>query len=237
MSPIFRSLATLLSPSFLLVTALACSSGEAGPPTSDVAGTPPWTTDENWFYELVDEDGEELGQAVLSVEIVDGETRLWQEFESDDAEDTTIVTVESATLKPIASEREIRQPDGDEERIEVEYTEEGALIRQGDDKQSGLSVPEHSYDNDTSLFLWRTLPFAEGYEGSYNTIITNHRTRQKVNLRVTGRETVTVPAGTFEAWRLEITTSNARQLAWYADTPQRQLVRYDNDRDVIFELE
>lgn len=197
---------------------------------------PPWTADENWFYDLVDDDGREVGQAVLTVEVLDGQTRLWQEFEGDDAADTTTVTVDSTTLKPIAAGREILEPDGDIQRIEVEYTEEGALIRQGDERQSGLSVPEHSYDNDTSLFLWRTLPFAEGYEASYNTIITNRRARQKVNLRVEGLETVTVPAGTFEAWRLVITTSNARQTAWYANTPQRQLVRYDNDRNLIFEL-
>ena len=229
----------VIAPAFLLlVTALACSSGDAGPPTSDVAGTPPWMDGEHLSYDLVNDDGEVLGEAVLSVEVDGDRAMLWQEFESETgAEDTTIVTVDSATLKPIASERDIQEPDGDEERIEVEYTEDGALIRQGDDRQSGLSVPEHSYDNDTSLFLWRTLPFEEGYEGSYNTIITNHRTRQKVNLRVERLESVTVPAGTFEAWRLVITTSNARQIAWFANTPQRQLVRYDNDRDVIFELQ
>ncbi len=220
----------------MLTTILACTSGEAGPPTSDVAGTPPWTDGERYTYALVNEDGDELGQAVLSVEIDGDRTTLTQVFASEDAEDTTTVTVDSMTLKPVASVRDILEPDGDEEHIEVEYTEDGARIRQGDDKQSGLSVPEHSYDNDTSLFLWRMLPFAEGYEGSYNTLITNHRTRQKVNLRVEGLESVTVPAGTFEAWRLVITTSNARQVAWYANTPERQLVRYDNDRDVIFEL-
>jgi len=184
----------------------------------------------------VDDDGGELGTGVLTVSVEDDVTRLIQTFSSDAAHDTIEVVVDSATLKPISSLREIEETDGDETRIEVEYTEDGALIKQNDDKQSGLSVPEHSYDNDTSLFLWRTLPFAEGYQGSYNTIITNHRTRQKVNLRVTGLETVIVPAGTFEAWRLVITTSNARQIAWFADTPERPLVRYDNDRDVIFEL-
>jgi hypothetical protein len=184
---------------------------------------------------MLDDNGSDLGEAVLSVEVDGDMTRLRQEFEAEEAEDTTIVTVDSVTLKPIASERNIQEPDGDEERIEVEYTEGGALIRQGD-RQSGLSVPEHSYDNDTSLFLWRTLPFEEGYQASYNTIITNFRSRQKVNLRVVRLESVTVPAGTFEAWRLVITTSNARQIAWFANTPERQLVRYDNDRDLIFEL-
>ncbi|HEU0074751.1 MAG TPA: DUF3108 domain-containing protein [Dehalococcoidia bacterium] len=215
---------------------MACTSGEAGPATSDVAGAAPWGAPEKYTYALVDDDGGELGTGVLTVSVEDDVTRLIQTFSSDAAHDTIEVVVDSATLKPISSLREIEETDGDETRIEVEYTEDGALIKQNDDKQSGLSVPEHSYDNDTSLFLWRTLPFAEGYQGSYNTIITNHRTRQKVNLRVTGLETVIVPAGTFEAWRLVITTSNARQIAWFADTPERPLVRYDNDRDVIFEL-
>jgi hypothetical protein len=202
-----------------------------------VAGDPPWSDSESASYVLVSDGGEVLGSAVLSVLVEGDRTTLTQEFSSDAASDVIKVTVDSATLRPIASEREIREPDGDVERIEVEYTEDGALIRQSDDKQSGLSVEEHSYDNDTSLFLWRTLPFAEDYEGSYNTIITNRRNEQKVNLRVDGMETVTVPAGTFEAWRLIITTSNARQIAWFADTPERQLVRYDNDRDLIFELQ
>jgi hypothetical protein len=152
--------------------------------------------------------------------------------------DTTTVVVDAMTLKPISSLREIDNdnPD-DEDRIEVQYTEEGALISTGEgDRQSGLTVEEHSYDNDTSLFLWRTIAFAEGYEASYITVITNQRSEQQVILRVPGKETVTVPAGQFEAWRVDVITSNARQTAWYADTPTRPLVRYDNDRGTIWEL-
>jgi hypothetical protein len=137
-------------------------------------------------------------------------------------------------LKPDTGRREIVTRDGTEV-VEVTYTEEGALIKQGE-RQSGLSVPEHAYDNDTSLFLWRTLAFQADYEASYVTIITNRRSRQTVNLVVRGKESVTVPAGQFDAWRLEIRSSNARQVAWFADTATRPLVRYDNDRGVIFEL-
>jgi Protein of unknown function (DUF3108) len=219
-----------------VVVALACTSGDAGPPTSDVVGAPPWSGDQKQTYTLVNKDGEEQGSGILAV-VLDGEkTKLVQTYISDAAHDTTELIVDSTTLKPISSSRDIEPASGDPQHIEVQYTDEGALIKQNEDKQSGLSVPEHSYDNDSSLFLWRTLPFAVDYEASYTTIITNRRARQKVNLRVTGMETITVPAGTFETWRLEITTSNARQVAWFADTPERQLVRYDNDRNLIFEL-
>ena len=218
----------------LSLLAVACS-GDSRPPTSDVYGSAPWTGDETLFYDVETDQGEMLGREELNIDVQDGGwTILGQLFTATSRRDESKVTVETATLKPNSSTREIVTPD-DEELIEVTYTDQGALIKQGE-RQSGLSVPEHSYDNDTSLFLWRTIPFAVGYEASYNTIITNFRSRQVVTLRVTRRETVTVPAGSFETWRLEIRTSNANQTAWYADTPTRPLVKYDNDRNVIFEL-
>jgi len=217
---------------------MACSSGRSGPPASDVAGTPPWPEDEIMTYRLVDDDGKQLavGRLIVEVSQATGQTTLRQRFESETTEDSIDVVVDSRTLKPVSSRREIinDNPD-DEDLIEVMYTEAGASVTIGD-RQTGLSVPEHAYDNDSSLFLWRTLPFAEGYEGSYVTVITNRRSRQDVVLSVPRKETVTVPAGTFDCWRLEIATENARQVAWYADTPTRPLIRYDNDRDVIFEL-
>ena len=81
------------------------------------------------------------------------------------------------------------------------YSKDGALIKDGD-KQSGISVPEHAYDNDASLFIWRTLPFAEGYQGKYVTMITNRRTKQEVTLKVRGKERC-VYRGRVLAWRLE----------------------------------
>jgi hypothetical protein len=176
---------------------------------------------------------------VHTIATTGNETTLTTRYESPNGNsDTTTVVVDAATLKPVSSLREIQNdnPD-DEDRITVAYTDDGATISTGDgDKQSGMSVDEHSYDNDTSLFLWRTIAFAEGYESSYITVITNRRDDQQVVLRVTGKETITVPAGQFDAWRLEVVTSNARQVAWFADTPEKPMVRYDNDRETVFEL-
>lgn len=98
-------------------------------------------------------------------------------------------------------------------------------------------MPEHAYDNDTSLFLWRTVPFEEGYQARYVTVITNRRNRQTVEITVRGRERVEVAAGSFNAWRVEIRTANARQVAWYADTASRTLLRYDNGIGMVFELD
>jgi Protein of unknown function (DUF3108) len=195
----------------------------------------PWTGNETTNYVIKNRNGDELGRSTLKVEVAGEMTTLNQRSEGEEGSDEIRLIVHSSTLKPISSTRLITNEGGDDDPIEVTYTPQGAQIKQGG-RQTGLSVPEHSYDNDSSLFLWRTLSFVTPYEASYNTIITNHRSRQKVNLEVIRKETVTVPAGRFEAWRLEISTSNARQVAWITDDPSRTLVRYDNDRNAIFEL-
>ena len=202
----------------------------------DVYASTPWSGDEVLNYNVRDNSNKTLGRETLQIDVNEQSTTLAQVFANDERRDETRVEVDSDSLKPRTGRREIDTPE-EKDTLEWTYTDEGVLITHNDEKQTGLSVPEHSYDNDTSLFLWRTLPFAEGYEGRYTTIITNFRARQTVDLRVTGKEPVRVPAGEFTAWRLEIRTANARQVAWYADTPTRPLVKYDNDRNVIFELE
>jgi hypothetical protein len=217
---------------------IACGS-ETNVPAQDIVTTIPWHAPEELDYTLVDNNGNEQATGVHTIE-QKGDTFVFTtRYESPNGNsDTTSVTVDATTLKPISSDREIDNDNpNDESHIAVDYTDQGVLISiDNGDKQSGLTLKDHSYDNDSSLFLWRTIDFKEGYESSYYTVITNRRSEQRVVLRVTGKESVTVPAGTFDAWRLEILTTNARQTAWYADTPERPLVKYDNDRGTIFEL-
>ncbi|HEX5370280.1 MAG TPA: DUF3108 domain-containing protein [Dehalococcoidia bacterium] len=228
----FSALLTLFLLAALVLS--ACSSGNSGPPTSDIVSAIPWQGNESHDYLLADKSGKTLGNETLAVAVNGATTTLTQDFKNDTGTDVSNVVVDSQTLKPQTATRKIVRPDSNVD-LQITYTDQGALIKQ-DNKQSGLSVPDHSYDNDSSLFLWRTIPFAQGYEASYVTIITNQRSRQTVVLQVTGKETVAVPSGTFDAWRLEIRTSTARQVAWFTDTPQHVLLKYDNDRGLIFEL-
>jgi hypothetical protein len=218
-----------------MLSLVAACGGGSDIPTSDVAGTPRWPDNESLTYAVKSDAGRDLGQMVLGVSVQGSSTTLTQQFDGPTTKDHTTVVVDSHSLKPQTSLREIETP-RDKERIEVTYTDEGAVIKHGEEKQSGLSVPKHAYDNDTSLFLWRTLPFAEGYEGRYVTVITNRRSRQDVSLRVAGKEALNVPAGSFDAWHLQIKAGGVTQSAWYADTPARPLVRYDNDNGLIYEL-
>jgi hypothetical protein len=220
----------------LTVFVAACGGGGKSIPPSDVVSNVPWRQGESAVYVLKNKsNGEVVGRTTLGVANSGANTELKQSFANDTATDVSTVIVDGTTLKPVSSTRQIKNPK-DARELQVTYSKDGALIKDGD-KQSGISVPEHAYDNDASLFIWRTLAFADGYEAKYVSMITNHRTKQDVTLRVRGKETVRVPAGEFTAWRLEIKAEDANQVAWIADTPARTLLRYDNDRGLVFELE
>jgi len=227
-----RTAAAVLTGVALSLLAVACS--ETQVETMDVVGSIPWGDHEEAHYRLVNRDGSGAGSGVLRIDGEDGRFRLSQTYTDNSNSDESTVLVEADTLKPLSVRREIRR-DGDIEEVEAEYGPTEVKIRSGG-RQSFLSLPEHFYDNESALFVWRTIPFRDGLVLHHYTILTNRRDSAVVTLEVAGREQVEVPAGTFEAWRLEIRSGSVRQVAWYADSERRYLLKYDNSEQV-FELE
>ena len=215
------------APAWVLLGALllaACAGQDV--PTSDVVGTIPWRDSESLSYRLTDKSGAVVGRETLRVQVKGPMTELGQSFTGDPNTDKSVVVADSKTLKPQSATREVvTRQNG--EKIEVTYSEQGVLIKQNE-KQSGLSVPEHSYDNDSSLFLWRAVTFVEGFKADYYTVVTGSGEQQLVHMEVKRKERITVPAGTFDTWRLQVRAEGVNQVVWYADTPERPLVQYDN---------
>lgn len=200
--------------------------------TADVAGAVPWADHETARYQLVGHDGEDQGTGVLTIQREGDSFRLGLAYTDNSSNsDTTQIVVAADTLKPQSLHREILDQ-GKTQVLDAEYGPDEVKIRSGD-RQSFLRLPEHYYDNDSALFVWRTLPFADGYVAHYNSVLTNRRRTAGVTLKVVGREQVEVPAGTFDAWRLEIRSGSTRQVAWYAGSDGHYLVKYDNSRQVF----
>jgi len=224
--------------------ALAAACGGASAPLSSpiVVGSIPWTPPERAVYRLLDGD-EAIGTGELLLEERDGALLVSQRFAFPERglSDEVSVLVDGATLRPQRVDRLIDGPEG--QRVcQAEYAGNTAIVEQraGDEqRRDELTVPTRSYDSWADLFLWRTLPFAEGYEATYQDVLTCTLARPqilKVALAVKGVETVTVPAGAFQTWRLEIRSGSRTQRAWYTADEARTLVRYDNG-DLVFELE
>lgn len=235
-----RALMTL-GVAFLAAAFVACED-EVEP--GNVAGEAPWSDGERAIYRLFDEDGDVLGEATLSVEERDGEWALIQQFSTDTGEDSVTVLVDQETLKPILSERVV---DGDDGRFEYEasYVEEPGRVIQhvfdGEERRSSSNdVPEFAYDARQGLFLWRTLPLADGYQAAYRSLVTTETLDEPksflLELTERGRETIETPAGRFETWRLDAVVNNARQTVWVGLDAPHPIVRFDNGV-TTFELE
>jgi hypothetical protein len=226
----------------LLLLAACDLSEEDSLPTQDIVTSVPWTVGEETNYTILDDD-KVLGTGVLRIDEEDGRLRLSQHYENPDFDDRSSVLVDSETLKPIEAERTITGEDG-VLSIEVRYSGDTAEIErvateEGKDEErriDRLEVPEHAYDTGASLFLWRTIPMEVDYRTAYRsmaTAVVGKSQENKVTLRVLRRETVEVPAGTFEAWRLEIRASGVKQTAWYDADSAHRLLKYDNGQNTF----
>ena len=215
----------------LLVAFVASGCGEEGVETQHIVSVIPWASNEEAHYRLEERDGEERGGGVLAVERRGDTYRLTLRLRDNGNSDESEVVVDAESLKPL-SVRRVIVGDDSQDVVEATYVVEGSVLidarSDGDETKTSLRVPEHPYDSESSLFVWRTLPFQEGFEATYNTIDVNLRERSLVTVTVVGRETVEVPAGTFEAWRVEIRSGDIRQVAWYGADRRRHLLKYDN---------
>lgn len=232
-------LAALLLAALALST--ACLQPAKPPPTADLALTIPWPDTEQAHYVLLDRKSKkETGQGTLTVSKQGDPYTLTSHFEgSNQASDDGSVIVDAQTLKPVSfhrtltSKNDVQEVTGDYDATTgvVNITE----ITGNTDRPVPLRLGDNYYDNDTSLFLWRAIPFSDGYTAAYRAVLTGSRSQLIVQIQVTGKEEVTVPAGTYQAWKLEVRAGGVKQFAWFADTPQHPMVQYNNSIQ-IFQL-
>ncbi len=241
-----------------LAVALACISAGCTPTastveTSDIFVAAPWADGEDLHYELHNTLGELVGFGELSVQVDGDLVHLEQRYTeaeppggAEPVTDVVNVVVEAATMRPVSGERTIMARNGDgflsETRHEWEYVEvDGELrlhareIEDGDVSERDLRVRDHHYDNETALWVWRTIAFVEEYDEHYASVNPIEGNQVTVNLRVPQLETIEVPAGEFEAWRIIVRTGRAVRTAWINTEPPHEILRWDNG-DLIFDL-
>lgn len=230
----------------LLLALVACArQGEAQPtaPATDVPVQVPWGAREEATYRI--RRGDQLSAtAVFRVERQGDAYALIQEYRSSQQPltDTVRVVVDAAALKPREVERTISREGVGERRCQARYQGEKVTVRQeseGESRTDELTLPPHAYESWADLFLWRAAPLARSFTIAYNdvgTCLLRKPGHSLMVLEVITKEPVVVPAGTFDAWRVEARSGGQHQTVWIADTPQRPVVRYDNGTH-IFELE
>lgn len=210
---------------------------------TDIVTQIPWPDEERAVYRVLDDDGEEVGTLEMSVDPEGDDAYLLRQefvFPGDDFTNNAAVVVGRAGLQPRHTTYVIEGPDGVAScSAEYEGSDVTVLnLREDGERTETLDVPTVAYDSWSDLFVWRTIDFSQGFEIEYADIVACQAPappqRLAVKLKVTGGETIDVPAGSFETWRVEI-DAGRDQKAWFTTDEAHILVRYDNG-DQTFEL-
>src|SRR5690606_13037452 len=237
------------------LTVAGCASEGPSDETSDVFQAAPWQSAESLQYRVLRSDGEVIGAGTLSSGAQDGQLALRQEYtEAETPEgaepivDEVTVFVNPSTFRPAGGERVARGRDDDgeptydrwswtygtDEDGEPTVTIEHFDAEDDDDpSEDTLELREHYYDNESSLWLWRSIDLTEEYDANYVSVNPMEASRQTVNLRVPQTEMVTVPAGEFEAFRLLFRNGRAVRTAWVEAAPPHRILRWDNGSSIM----
>lgn len=237
----------------LLTVASGCGAASPSVETTLIVSQVPLIDGERYVYALEDVEGETLGRGELVTRLEGSRFVLEQRYEGvaeDDRAaptDVTELAVDAATLVPFGALREAVREDDDDRTVrdtyDWTYTEgdEDDFLNverdiDGRQQSNELELRSNYYDNESSLWLWRTLDFDEELDLNYVSVNPIERTQQTVNIQTPAREMIEVPAGTFEAWRVIVRNGRAIRSAWINVEAPHQLLQWDNG-DLIFRLE
>ena len=100
-----------------------------------------------------------------------------------------------------------------------------------------VSVPSDARDMVTMPMILRGLPLARGYATQLNLFLPIAAQLERVTVRVTGEEEITVPAGAFKTWAVDVESRDAVSKLWFAQAAPHQLIKYQDGRNqAVFEL-
>ena len=92
------------------------------------------------------------------------------------------------------------------------------------EKPAELDITEPTYDNEQGAELFRLLPLKDGFKTKLNIVAPLTATKVPLGLEVTGIETVEVPAGKFECFRLDL---DINQTFWISTDAHRYIVQFE----------
>lgn len=222
---------------FLTASAAAACGGGTPDAADRIVVLVPFAAGERLTYGLYDSADVLVGRGELRVEASGDALALAQQYArpGEQPNDTSTVVVDATTLAPRSVERAISS-EGHSYRATYAADGSSVALTRDDEKPRTLALPADAYDNESSLWLWRTIELRDGYRARYVSANPVERTRQVVSLTMAGRQRVEVPAGTFETWRLQVRNGRATRVAWIHVDPPHELVQWDNGT-LLFKLE
>jgi len=204
-----------------------------------LVGDIPYVDGATYSYDIQDQEGTSIGDGSFGTtkDELDG-TAVWIISTATNVpgsvEEESKVYTDAETLSPIRYETTMTVSKGTYEITAVYGEDEVQIDAETPDGPQSLTrpKPDNAYDNDQLLMLGRALPLEEDYSAEFNLVIPKSANKTPTSVKVVGRETVTVPAGEFDCWKVQYGFGGVSQSAWYAVEGSKPMVKYDNGTTV-----
>lgn len=114
--------------------------------------------------------------------------------------------------------------------VVVDYTMDGnklsgKMAMNGNERPLAAELTGPLFAESASHVMIASLPLAEGYETVYNNFDLQKGKQKVIALKVEGSESVTVPAGTFDAWKIVAKPEEGGQTTFWVDKKSNKAVK------------
>ncbi|MBX3010990.1 MAG: DUF3108 domain-containing protein [Caldilineaceae bacterium] len=201
----------------------------------------PWSDGERSVYQVSDSNQNFAGTATMTYTVgmnpSGGESWiLHREVAAQGDQELVMVEMSMPGLRPMVSTLE-RLLSGNQawQRVKTTYNQ-GQLdleltTARDVTTYERVNVPSDVRDQRTLLSLIRTLPLAAGYATQVNSFLPITSQLERTTIHVVRTEEVQTPAGTYQAWRLDVTTPTEKSQAWVATGLPHLLVKFVDGRN------
>ena len=218
----------------MLVTLVGCTSSGGG--AGLALGPVPWQDGEKVSYDWVTKsNNQNVGTSDFTFAKSGSNWVLGFTDNLTSLNQTAQVTADGTTLKPLSEEKTLRATatDGTVTNAKLNTTYSGgklniSVVVNGETKTASVDVPSDALDNDQLLMTLRALKYTNGYQGQVTVMSGQNALKIPTTVRVLNQESVTVPKGTFNCWKLELDFGQGKQNVWYQVDAPNNLVQYDN---------
>lgn len=220
---------------------LAGCAGEPAPepePVSGIVSGIPWSDRELASYVIQDYEGNKIGIVGLTIAREMGDTYILKQFYGVEQQVTSILTmvkVRADNLKPVSG-RVAFAHISPAPIISYKYEDSVlsiAITTEDEPKHTVMDVPEDAYDDNALFFLLRAIPFKVGYTASFTNMITVSAQKYAVTITVVDEEEIQVPAGSFDAYKIELTMAGEKKYLWYGKDKPHYFLKQDDGSSVI----
>lgn len=235
-----RQLPALFALLPLLLLLAAC--GGTPEPQALRLGPAPWQSGEQSTFAVAGNETETTGTAVFDITGDGEEWTFRREITALGDQEIAVVQAGVQGFRPVSSTLVRMLAGGAVEQVRTVYSQGVADLelttRQNVTTVQRFNLPTDARDQRSIPFLVRALPLAEGYATRLNAFLPITGNLDRYTVSVVGRENVSVPAGSYDAWRVRLDAGSNISHLWVGVEAPHPIVKFDDGRaNATYELQ